>query len=263
MLKIQTLSSGSAGNITYIGSETTGILVDVGLPLSMTLKLMAQANIDPHSITGLVITHEHSDHIKGVADFVTQYNVPIYCYERCAKILRRSLKLPPHHFIEQTESTFQIGNITVNCFPVPHDSQFCLGYTFQHNNAAVGITTDVGQMTEIILANLAICQVVVLESNHDVQKLIANPNYPDWLKRRILGNRGHLSNLDCGRAIIRLHQANVSQVILAHLSEKNNTPTLAYQTVKQYLQTQGITEGKDIFIDVALQSQIGNCYCLE
>lgn len=262
MLKIQTLSSGSAGNITYIGSDTTNILVDVGLPLSTTLKLMSQANIDPRSITGLVITHEHSDHIKGVTDFVTQYNVPIYCYNRCSKILRKSLKLPPHHFIE-TENTFIIGDITVNCFPIPHDSQFCLGYTFQHNDSAVGVATDIGQMTEIIVDSLSICQVVVLESNHDIQKLIANPNYPDWLKRRILGNRGHLSNIDCGRTIAKLYQGNVSQVILAHLSEKNNTPTLAYQTVKQYLQTQGIIEGKDIYIDVAFQSQIGNCYSLD
>ena len=262
MLKIQTLSSGSAGNITYVGNQQTGILVDVGLPLPLTLKLMSQAQIDPHTITGLVITHEHSDHIKGVADFVTQFNVPIYCYKDCAKILRRSLKLPPHHFIE-TEPQFLIGNITVNCFPVPHDSQFCLGYTFQNGNATVGIATDIGQITNTILTNLATCQIVVLESNHDIQKLIANPNYPDWLKRRILGNRGHLSNLDCGRAIAKLHQANVSQIILAHLSEKNNTPTLAYQTIKQYLQTQGITEGQDIYIDIALQSQIGNCYCIE
>ena len=262
MLKIQTLSSGSAGNITFIGSNTTHVLVDIGLPLSTTLKLMNQAQIDPHSITALVITHEHSDHLKGVADFVTQYNVPIYCYGRSAKILKRCLKLPPHHFIE-TDSNFIIGDITVNCFEVPHDSQFCLGYTFQNETATVGIATDIGQMTDTILANLATCQIVVLECNHDIQKLTANPKYPDWLKRRILGNRGHLSNLDCGRAIAKLYQANVAQVILAHLSEKNNTPTLAYQTVKQYLQTQNIVEGKDIYIDVALQSQVGNCYHLD
>ncbi len=262
MLKIQTLSSGSAGNITYIGSKNAGILVDIGLPLPLTLKLMSQANIDPHSITGIVITHEHSDHIKGVVDFVTHYNIPIYCYHRCTNILRRSLKLPPHHFIE-VENTFQIGDITVNCFPVPHDSQFCLGYTFQQNDNTVGIATDIGHMTDIILNNLALCQIIVLESNHDVQKLMANPTYPDWLKRRILGSYGHLSNLECGRTIAKLQQAHVSQVILAHLSEKNNTPTLAYQTIKQLLQSQGIIEGRDIFIDVALQSQIGNCYCLE
>lgn len=262
MLKIQTLSSGSAGNITYVGSLTTGILVDIGLPLTMTLKLMQQANIDPHTITGLVITHEHSDHLKGVADFVTQFNVPIYCYHQYSKILKRSLKLPPHYFIE-TENCFMIGDIQVNSFTVPHDSQFCSGYTFQCGNSTIGIATDIGQMTDTILANLATCQIVVLECNHDIQKLMANPKYPDWLKRRILGNRGHLSNLDCGRTVAKLYQAHVSQVILAHLSEKNNTPTLAYQTVKQYLRTQGITEGKDIYIDVALQSQIGNCYCLE
>lgn len=262
MLKIQTLSSGSAGNITYIGSKTTHILVDIGLPLSTTLKLMSQANIDPHSITGIVITHEHSDHIKGVADFVTQYNVPIYCHENSLKTLKRCLKLPPHHYIA-TANNFMIGDINVTCFTVPHDSNFCLGYTFQNDHSVVGIATDIGQMTDTILSHLATCQIVVLESNHDIQKLTANPKYPDWLKRRILGNRGHLSNLDCGRAIAKLYQANVSQVILAHLSEKNNTPTLAYQTVKQYLQSQNITEGQDIYIDVALQNQIGNCYCLE
>lgn len=262
MLKIQTLSSGSAGNITYIGNNTTGILVDVGLPLPLTLKLMEQAKIDPHSITGIVITHEHSDHIKGVASFVTQFNVPIYCYHPYINVLKRNLKLPPHYLIE-TENNFQIGDITINSFPVPHDSQFCTGYTFTCENTTVGIATDIGQMTDTILANLSACQIVVLESNHDPKQLMANPKYPDWLKRRILGNRGHLSNLDCGRTIAKLYQAHVSQVILAHLSEKNNTPTLAYQTVKQYLQTQNIIEGKDIFIDVALQNQIGNCYCIE
>ena len=262
MLKIQTLSSGSAGNITYIGSSTTNILVDAGLSLSMTLKLMSQANIDPHSINALVITHEHSDHIKGVADFVTKYNIPIYIYNRCAKTLRGCLKLPPHYFVE-VESTFNIGDITVTSFPVPHDSKFCLGYTFQTGDACVGIATDIGQMTEIILANLSRCQVVVLESNHDIQKLMANPTYPEWLKRRILGNRGHLSNMDCGRTIAKLYQAHVSQVILGHLSEKNNSPLLAYETVKQFLASQGIIEGKDIYIDVALQSKVGNCYCLE
>lgn len=223
---------------------------------------MEQAHIDPHSITAIVITHEHSDHIKGVADFVTRYNTPIYCYQRATKILKSYIKIPPHHFIDFTQP-FTVGDIEINFFPVPHDSHFCLGYTFTSGNATVGIATDIGQMTEVILAHLATCHIVVLESNHDVQMLTNNPKYPEWLKRRILSNRGHLSNLDCAKTIFQLHQHQVSQVILAHLSEKNNHPTLAYQTIKQYLQTQGVEEGRDIFIDVALQSQIGNCYCLE
>ena len=262
MIKIQTLSSGSAGNITYVASATTAILIDIGLPISTTLKLMEQAHIDPHSITAIVITHEHSDHIKGVADFVTRYNTPIYCYQRATKILKSYIKIPTHHFIDFTQP-FTVGDIEINFFPVPHDSHFCLGYTFTSGNTTVGIATDIGQMTEVILAHLSTCHIVVLESNHDVQMLMANPKYPEWLKRRILSNRGHLSNLDCAKTILHLHQHQVGQVILAHLSEKNNHPTLAYQTIKQYLQTQGVVEGRDIFIDVALQSQIGNCYCLE
>lgn len=262
VLKIQTISSGSAGNITYVATETTGILVDVGLSLSMTLKLLHQAQIDPTTISGILITHEHSDHIKGVADFALKFDTPIYCHEKATKVIQKYVQLPPHHFHEYHES-FNLGDIVVNFFSVPHDSQFCLGYTFTHQDAAVGIATDIGQMTPTILANLAQCQVVVLESNHDVPTLMANPRYPTWLKRRILGNRGHLSNIDCGHAIAQLYQGQVTQVILAHLSEKNNTPTLAYQTVKQYLQSQGINEGSDIYIDVAGQSQIGNCYCLD
>ena len=262
MLKIQTLSSGSAGNITFIGSDTTNLLVDIGLPLSLTHKLLAEAQIDPNSIDGILITHEHSDHIKGVADFVTKYDTPIYCHQRTTKVLQRAIKLPPHHFVEYSDD-LTIGDIAVKYFPVPHDSSFCLGYTFTHAQATVGIATDIGQMTDTILTYLGTCQVVVLEANHDVQTLLANPKYPEWLKRRILGNHGHLSNLDCGRAIAKLHQNQVTQVILAHLSEKNNTPNLAYTTVKQFLATQGIREGQDIYIDVALQSQIGNCYCLE
>ncbi len=262
MLKIQTLSSGSAGNITFIGSEQTNLLVDIGLPLSLTHKLLADDKIDPNSIDGILITHEHSDHIKGVAEFITKYDTPIYCHQKVTRILQSALKIPLHHFIEFTDD-LTIGDILVNYFPVPHDSRFCLGYTFTCHNATVGIATDIGQMTSTMLTYLGACQVVVLEANHDIPTLLQNPNYPEWLKRRILGNRGHLSNLDCARAIVKLHQNQVTQVILAHLSEKNNTPNLAYNTVKQFLLTQGIREGQDIFIDVALQSKIGNCYCLE
>lgn len=262
MLKIQTLSSGSQGNITFIGTENTNLLVDIGLPLSLTHKLLAEAQIDPNSIDGILITHEHSDHLKGVADFVVKYDTPIYCHQKTTGILRRYTKLPPHYFQEFTDNP-TIGDLTINYFPVPHDSHFCLGYTFTHNNTTVGIATDIGQMTDTILAYLGTCQIVVLEANHDVQTLLANPKYPEWLKRRILSNRGHLSNLDCAKTIAKLYQQQVSQIILAHLSEKNNTPRLAYETVKQYLATQGIHEGRDLYIDVALQSRIGNCYCLE
>lgn len=262
MLKIQTLSSGSAGNITYVASATAGILVDIGLSLPQTLQLLTQAQIDPHSITGIVITHEHSDHIKGVTDFVNTYGTPIYCHQKASRILQSALKLPPHNFTEFT-APFAIGDITVSFFPVPHDSRFCLGYTFANAAGTVGIATDIGQMTETILAFLSTCQIVVLESNHDIPTLLANQKYPEWLKKRILSPRGHLSNVDCGHTIAKLSQNQVSQVILAHLSEKNNSPTLAYETVKQYLKSQGIIEGQDIFIDVARQSQIGNCYCID
>ncbi len=262
MIKIQTLSSGSSGNATYVGDEENGILIDIGLNLSQITKRLNQANIDPHSITAVFITHEHSDHICGVADFVSKYNAQIYCHSSVAGILKKCIKVPPHKFTEFQDSP-NIGNIQVGFFPVSHNSQYCMGYTFTNTSSTVGIVTDIGKMTAEVLAHLSTCQVAVIESNHDVNSLLAYAKYPTWLKKRILSPVGHLSNIDCAHAIAELHKNKVSQIILAHLSKKNNSPSLAYNTVKHFLSSKGIIEGKDIFIDVASQDEIGNLYCID
>ncbi|MDR1917845.1 MAG: MBL fold metallo-hydrolase, partial [Christensenellaceae bacterium] len=193
MLKVQTLSSGSGGNITLVGSITTNILVDIGLTLPQTLKRLQSAKINPKQIDAILITHEHSDHISGVSAFVKKYGVKIYCHTKCKKTLTKFLELDDSHFHEY-DDIFTIGDITVNYFVVPHDSTFCFGYTFTVDDTTVGIATDVGKMTPAILSNLALCQLVILECNHDKQKLQCNTKYPYWLKRRIAGGRGHLSN---------------------------------------------------------------------
>ena len=262
MIKIQTLSSGSGGNIIYVGDNTTHILIDVGLPLSQTLKRLQEAHIKPTDITAILVTHEHSDHVAGLCDFVLRYGTKIYTTAKAKHILKVRLNLPEDYFIP-VDDMFNIGEITINIFPVPHDSQFCFGYTFTAAGVSVGLATDIGKMTPTILSHLAGCEIVVLECNHCPNKLHANTKYPPWLKRRIISPHGHLSNTECGHAIAELHKHSVGQVILAHLSEQNNSPTLAYTMVKDFLQTQGITEGKDIFIDVAPQHQVGNLYCID
>jgi phosphoribosyl 1,2-cyclic phosphodiesterase len=262
MIKIQTISSGSQGNITYIGGDKTNILVDIGLPLSHVLSRLQSANIAPESIDAVLITHEHNDHIAGVADFVQKYGTKIYCHKKTKRILKKHICTDDDVFIE-FEDVFNIGEISVRFFPVPHDSEFCFGYTFTADNTAVGLATDIGRITNTILSHLSACQIVVLECNHDHAMLLANTKYPVWLKRRILGSRGHLSNAECGAAIAELYRHNVGQIILAHLSKENNSPTLAYTVVKEFLHTKNICEGKDIFIDIADQDKIGNLYQID
>ena len=155
---------------------------------------------------------------------------------------------------------FTISDIKVDFFEVPHDSEFCFGYTFSQGGAKISLATDLGRVDAAILAAMMGSQIVMLESNHDVSKLAANVKYPLILKRRISGSRGHLSNTAASLAAYELARAGVGQIILAHLSEQNNSPTLAYSFVRDFLTRKGLTEGVDIFIDVAAQHQIGRLF---
>ena len=262
MIKIQTLSSGSGGNITYVSDGMTNILIDVGLPLPAAVKRLRSAGIKPDDISAILITHEHNDHICGVGDFIKKYGTKIFTHKKARRTLQRYTNATDDG-MEEFDAPFNIGDIAVKFFPVPHDSELCLGYTFTSGTAVVGIATDIGKMTEVIISHLSGCQIVVLESNHDNGKLSANTKYPPWLKRRVAGTLGHLSNMECGYTIAELCRHNTEQVILAHLSEQNNSPNLAYTAVKEFLRSRNIHEGRDIFIDVALQNQIGNLYTID
>jgi phosphoribosyl 1,2-cyclic phosphodiesterase len=259
MARIQTLSSGSGGNITFVGTADTNILVDIGLTLPQTLKRLNDAKIDPKKIDAILITHEHSDHICGAAAFVKRFGTKVYCHEKIIKILKKYIDIADEYFVP-FNGDFTIGDISVSFFQIPHDSVFCFGYTFSADGTMVGIATDIGKMTPTIISHLSACQIVVLESNHDKEKLRANTKYPFWLKRRIVSDRGHLSNAECANTILELSKHNVGQVVLAHLSKENNSPLIAYTTIKNFLSQHGIIEGQDIFIDIAPQDTVGNIY---
>ena len=251
VLKIQTLASGSRGNVTYIASDTTSILVDVGLSLPGLLKRMKDANINPEQIDAILITHEHSDHIMGLTAFLRKYKTAVHIHE-----IARGTVSAPAELLKTFNSRFEIGDISVDFFSVPHDSQFCFGYTFQNEDAKISVATDLGRAGAEVLAKMAGSQIVMLESNHDLGRLNRNTKYPVWLKRRIAGGAGHLSNTATSLAVAELYKLNVQQVILAHLSQENNSPNLAYSYVRDYLASKGITEGSDISIDVATQDEI-------
>ncbi|MDR0462137.1 MAG: MBL fold metallo-hydrolase [Christensenellaceae bacterium] len=251
MLKLQMLASGSGGNAVYISSGKTSILVDVGLSMPRLLKRLDIANIDPSTIDAVLVTHEHTDHVIGLESFMKRFPATLHVHTSTVDIF----SYIQGERISVFDAGFDIGDIRVTHFPVPHDSKFCFGYTFTNGDAKVSIATDLGRVTEDILTHMAGSQLVVIECNHDLLRLTGNKKYPLVLKRRITGSFGHLSNPSCALAVYRLAQTGVSQVILAHLSEENNSPNLAYNFVKDFLGTKGIIEGQDIWIDVALQDE--------
>lgn len=264
MLKLRTLASGSKGNCTYIATENTEILIDIGLSLPQIEARIKLAEIDPHKITAVLLTHEHDDHIRGLPRFLQKYsNCKLYIHNEAKGIVLKYLHT--YRFHESAQIVFFdkpccIGEINIGFFKVPHDSQFCFGYTFESDSAKVSLATDIGHITTEIIDAMSNSQIAILESNHDLAKLSANIKYPVVLKRRITGSLGHLSNTAACLAIYELAKANVGQIILAHLSEQNNSPTLAFAFVRDFLARKGITEGIDISIDVAAQDRIGRLF---
>lgn len=260
MLKIQSLASGSKGNCTYIASETTAVLVDIGLSLPETLRRLQDANIDPKTISAVLITHEHSDHIKGVTAFLKRFKCHLFVHETAADTCREFITPLLQEQLHTFDTKFAIGDIVIDFFPVPHDSLFCFGYTFSNKTCKISLATDLGRCSYDILVKMTGSQVVLLEANHCLTKLHNNVKYPPWLKRRISGSSGHLSNAACGLAVYELARMGVQQFVLAHLSEENNSPTIAFSFVRDFLAKKGLQEGVDINIDIAHQHKVGTLF---
>jgi phosphoribosyl 1,2-cyclic phosphodiesterase len=261
MLKIQTIASGSKGNCTYVASTNAAILVDIGLTAVELLRRLETAKIDPTQITAILVTHEHIDHVRGVMAFQKRFNTPVYIHEEARGAFCKCVGTPAN--LKLFTDMFTINDISVDHFNVPHDSQFCFGYTFTSGDKKVSLATDIGHIRPDMLQKMAGSQIVLLECNHDLMALEQNTKYPTHLKRRIAGSRGHLSNAAASMAIYQLAKFNVQQIILAHLSEENNTPNLAFTFVRDFLHRKGLVEGTDISIDVAAQHEIGNLFEIE
>ena len=236
-----------------MASGTTRVLVDVGLSMPALLKRLKKAEIDPTSIDAVLVTHEHIDHVLGLDVFLKNFGAHVYLHEAVVDIFPTL----PHERVRTFVGEFEIGDIAVRFFPVPHDSRFCFGYTFRSGDAKVSIATDLGRVTGEALTQMAGSQIVMIECNHDLAKLEANRRYPYVLKKRIMGSHGHLSNPASALAIYQLAGTGATQFILAHLSGENNTPTLAYEFVRDFLGVRGLIEGEHVWIDVASQDEPG------
>ena len=221
---------------------------------------MKQLNIEPSSVQTILLTHDHSDHIKSVGAFMRKYGAKVYVQQALyEKVLKKLGKVNPNYIISFYEEPFFVGEFKVTPFALSHDT-VCVGYSLQDGNKKMSIATDLGFVTPSIVHHLYDSRLVILESNHDEKMLIKNPNYSGLLKSRIMGKTGHLSNAVSAKVVCDLASHNVKQVVLAHLSEENNTPQLAYDTVCEYLRASGITPGVHIKVDVAHANQIGTLF---
>ncbi len=258
-MKIVNLGSGSKGNCTLVAGNNFCIMIDAGLPIKEIEEKLDSLNVSPTQIRGILITHEHSDHIKSVGKLSKKYHIPVYAHISEWPVLETKIADVPFNLRNGFENSFYIENMQISTFKLSHDANLCLGYTINIDGEKFSIATDLGYCPNSVVEKLKGSQVVLIEANHDENILSNNPHYPLILKKRILSNKGHLSNTQSANVILQL-VGGTNQIILGHLSEENNTPELAYNTICSILSKNGIEEGKHIFIDIANQHKMSNIY---
>lgn len=250
-MRFCSLFSSSSGNCTFIGSAKTGILVDAGVSAKRLKEALLSREIDPSALAGIFITHEHSDHIKGMRILASTFKIPVYATAGTMKFLEENgyatSKFP---FGVIDEKGIELGDIFVKAFRTPHDSVDSCGYQIEFSDGQkAAIATDTGCINDNMRENLLGCNLVMLESNHDVGMLQNGP-YPYYLKRRILSDIGHLSNECCAEFVKELVRTGTSRVFLGHLSDENNFPELAFQTSLAALNEIGAVNGRDCILNV-------------
>lgn len=263
-MKVITLASGSKGNCTYIQTDKVKVLVDAGVNLGEIENKLNMLDVNPKDISCIFVTHEHSDHIKSVGAFARKNGSMVIANEKEWEVLEDKLgKLKTTQKVSYSSPAFMVEDLKVRAYKLSHDSYTCFGYSFSNNQNKIAIATDLGYAPTNVVDELKGSDLVILEANHDEKLLLNNPKYSISLKKRILSKKGHLSNVTSSNVISQLVGTGTKQIVLAHLSEENNTPTLAYNTVKNELYKNGIIEGEHIFIDVSTQHEMGNLFNLK
>ena len=249
-MRFCTLISGSSGNAVYLNEGTCHLLIDAGLSYRELTRQLGALGIRPSDLSGLLLTHEHSDHVKGLAQFAMRTGVPIYAGRDtlvavCAKL---GSVMPDRFTAFSGGGPFEIGGFSITPFDVPHDVP-CLGYRVEGESGCFAMATDIGHTTDSVKEGLKGADFVMVESNHDIGMLMGGP-YPPYLKRRIASEEGHLSNEDCGALCCEMVQTGCEHFLLGHLSSNNNLPRLAIQAVCGALTQAGIRPG-EATVDVA------------
>ncbi len=262
-LRFCSLASGSSGNCQYIASESSSILLDAGLSGKYIQNSMDNIEEKLESICGILISHEHSDHVKGVGILSRRFNIPIYANNKTWEGMKSKLGKIKEENIRffDTGVDFSIGDIEIKSFGISHDANEPVAFSFLNQNAKISVTTDLGHVNDQIKEEILGSDLLMLESNHDVEMLKVG-RYPWFLKQRILGDQGHLSNDAAGEFIAELLYSSspVTHVLLGHLSRENNFPELAYETVKGVLTSKKISVGLDINLDLTFRDRVSKIY---
>ena len=234
-MRLCSIASGSSGNCIYVGSEATHLLVDAGISGKRTESGLKELGLTGRDIDGILITHEHADHINGLGVLARKYEIPIYATSGTIRAIKNTSglgDLDGELFHEVWEDKKLIlKDLTVNPMHISHDAAQPVGYRISYGNRKVAVCTDLGIYNDYTVECLKGMDAVLLEANHDVNMLQVGP-YPYYLKQRILGEKGHLSNENSGRLLCRILHDRLQTVLLGHLSKENNLPELAYESVR-------------------------------
>lgn len=254
MLKFISFGSGSSGNCYYLFTENEGVLIDTGIGVRALKKYFHNYGLLLPSITNIIITHDHADHIKSVGSLSRDFHLPVYATMKVHQGIERNYSVrckvvPERKKVIEKNVPFQIGEMKITPFDVPHDSLDCVGYKIEYGDVTFCLITDAGYVTDEMKQVIGDANYLVLEANHD-DEMLMHGAYPQHLKTRIMSMTGHLSNADCGKALAENATEKLRHVWLCHLSEENNHPELARKTVEQVLRSHGIVAGADFKLEV-------------
>ena len=260
MLELCTLASGSSGNSLLVTDGRTHVLVDAGISCRRICTGLKELGVEPTELAGVLITHEHSDHISGLTTLTKQLKLPVYASpgtgrQLCYRIAFLEELLRP---VAPGEG-FSVGGLAIESFPTSHDAAESVGYALSAGGRKAAVVTDLGYVTEAVLRGIRGADLLVAEANHDVEWVQSGP-YPYHLKARILGDRGHLSNEAGAELAWTAVEGGARTVVLAHLSHENNTPAWAHEVVRGVLERRGAAVGRDVALEVAPRSEKSRRY---
>lgn len=234
-MRLYSIASGSSGNCIYIGGEQAHILVDAGISNKRIEAGLNEIGLSGSDINAICITHEHSDHIKAIGVISRKYEIPIYATEGTIEAIKNDVTLGmfPHSLFRviSHDEDFEIGDVTIKPFSIYHDAADPVGYRFECGGKSVAVATDMGHYDDYTVERLKHLNAILIESNHDI-RMLETGSYPYYLKRRILGDSGHMCNENCGRLLCDIIDEELKYVFLGHLSQENNYPDLALESVK-------------------------------
>lgn len=259
MLKFISFGSGSSGNCYLLYTETSALMIDSGVGVRILKRHFRDHGISFSRINGILVTHDHADHVKSVGYISGEYNIPVYALDSVHRGIEKNFCVRKKVVAECKREvcageTFQIEDFTITPFIVPHDSNGNLGYRIEVEDKTFCLMTDVGHITDDIKSNIHSADYLVIEANHDEQMLQNGP-YPQYLKERVAGDTGHLSNTRCANALAENASEKLKHVWLCHLSEENNHPELLRKTMEEILSASGIKLGTSLKLDILKRRQ--------